>query len=120
MLGKQVDGQDSYRKATELLATALKANPRNGSRWATLAFYHAKIGDASNAQIDLKNAEAQGAKDVQSQFMMTQALALLGRNEKALKLLLSSTSSTSKMSKWNSNGPLVSHAIQQRHWTGRQ
>jgi len=78
----------SYEKASELLAAALKANPRSGERWATLAFYHAKVGDASSARLDLKNAETQGAKDVQSQFMMAQALALLGEKEEALKLLL--------------------------------
>ena len=89
MLGDRIDERKSYQKAAELLATALTANPRNGPNWATLAFYHAKIGEPADAQADIKNADTQGAKDVQSQFMITQALALLGKKEDALRLLLS-------------------------------
>jgi eukaryotic-like serine/threonine-protein kinase len=89
MLGDRLDERKSYQKAAELLATALKANPLNGPDWATLAFYHAKIGKSADAQADIKNAETQGANDVQSQFMLTQAFARLGKKEDALKLLLS-------------------------------
>jgi tetratricopeptide (TPR) repeat protein len=88
MLGDRMGERKSYQKAAELLAAALTANPRNGPRWATLAFYHAKIGASAEAEADIKNAEIQGAKDVQSQFMITQALAVLGKKEDALKLLL--------------------------------
>jgi serine/threonine protein kinase/Tfp pilus assembly protein PilF len=88
MLGDRTNERKSYQKAAELLATSLTANPRNGPGWATLAFYHAKIGESADAQTDIRNAETQGAKDVQSQFMITQALAVLGKKEDALKLLL--------------------------------
>jgi hypothetical protein len=71
-----------------LLSETLATNPRGGSSWATLAFYHAKIGDAAHAEADIKNAEAQGANNVESRFYIVQALALLGRKEDALKLLL--------------------------------
>ena len=54
----------------------------------TLAFYHAKIGDAASAATDIENAERRGAGDVESQFMKTQALALLGKKEDATRLLL--------------------------------
>ena len=87
-LGDRADARKSYQKAAELLAAALAADPRNGPGWATLAFYHAKVGATARAEADIKNAETQGAKDVQSQFMITQALAVLGKKEDALKLLL--------------------------------
>lgn len=88
MLGDRTNERKSYQKAAELLATSMSANPRNGPGWATLAFYHAKIGGSADAQTDIRNAETQGAKDVQSQFMIAQALAVLGKKEDALKLLL--------------------------------
>jgi eukaryotic-like serine/threonine-protein kinase len=89
MLGDPGQVRKNYAKATQLLAATLATNPRSGSDWATLAFYHAKIGDTVNAQADLRNAGIQGATDVESQFMVTQALALLGRKQEALNLLLS-------------------------------
>jgi len=88
MLGQPVQVKENYTKAAHLLSDALALNPRGGPLWAILAFYHAKIGDAASAETDLKNAEAQGAKDVESQFSIVQALVLLGRKEEALKLLL--------------------------------
>ena len=54
----------------------------------TLAFYEAKLGHNKEAEAALKNAETRGAADVESQFMKSQALALLGRKEDALKLVL--------------------------------
>lgn len=88
MLGQPAQVQENYVKAAHLLSEVLALNPRGGPSWAILAFYHAKIGDAVNAEKDLKTAEAQGAKDVESQFSIVQALVLLGRKEDALKLLL--------------------------------
>jgi eukaryotic-like serine/threonine-protein kinase len=80
--------KESYSTAATILSERLKANPSSGSDWMTLAFYHAKIGDAAAAQEDLKTAEARGATDLESQFTKAQALALLGEKEDALQLLL--------------------------------
>ena len=88
MLGQTSQVKKSYAKAAQLLSERLAVNPEGGSSWTTLAFYHAKIGDVANAELDLKRADAQGAKDVESQFMVVQTLALLGKKESALKLLL--------------------------------
>ncbi len=88
VLGQPALVRENYRKAAQLLSSSLAINPKGGPNWAVLAFYHAKIGDAAHAEADLKNVEAQGAKDVDSQFYVVQALALLGRNDEALKLLL--------------------------------
>jgi eukaryotic-like serine/threonine-protein kinase len=88
MLGQSALVRENYAKAAHLLSEDLHQNPRNGPTWMTLAFYHAKIGDAPSAQSDIENAERRGAGDVESQFMKVQALALLGKKEEATKLLL--------------------------------
>jgi serine/threonine protein kinase/Tfp pilus assembly protein PilF len=88
MLGQPALVRTNYVKAAHLLSEELRDNPRNGPRWMTLAFYHAKIGDAASAATDIENAERRGAGDVESQFMKVQALALLGKKEDATKLLL--------------------------------
>jgi tetratricopeptide (TPR) repeat protein len=88
MLGQPALVRENYAKAARLLADGLDDNPRNGPNWMTLAFYHAKIGDAARAAADIENAERYGAADVESQFLKVQALALLGKKEDATKLLL--------------------------------
>jgi eukaryotic-like serine/threonine-protein kinase len=88
MLNQPVLVRENYAKAARLLANDLHDNPRNGPLWMTLAFYHAKVGDAASAEQDIKNAESRGANDVESQFMKVQALALLGKKEEATELLL--------------------------------
>ena len=88
MLGETKMVTASYQKAASLLSNALHLNPLNGNDWATLAFYDAKIGNTAGVKSDIKSAEAHGAKDVDSQFLITQALAVSGKREEALKLLL--------------------------------
>ena len=88
MMGQPAQVRDSYTKAANLLAQVLKNNPRSGPSWMTLAFYHAKIGDAASAATDMATAESRGATDVESQFMKVQTLAVLGKKEDATKLLL--------------------------------
>jgi serine/threonine protein kinase/tetratricopeptide (TPR) repeat protein len=88
MLGQPALVRENYAKAAQLLSEELQNNPRSGPTWMTLAFYHAKIGDAADAATDIENAERRGASDVESQFMKVQALALLGKKEDATKLLL--------------------------------
>jgi serine/threonine protein kinase/Tfp pilus assembly protein PilF len=88
MFGQPSMVRAKYAKAAELLADNLKTYPKGGYAWMTLAFYHAKIGAVSDAQQDLRTAEAQGASDVESQFMKAQALVLLGKKDDALKLIL--------------------------------
>jgi tetratricopeptide (TPR) repeat protein len=88
MLGQTALVRENYAKAAHLLSEELQDNPRSGPTWMTLAFYHAKIGDAASAATDIENAERRGASDVESQFMKTQALVLLGKKEDATRLLL--------------------------------
>jgi len=88
MLGQPALVRENYAKAARLLSEELQDNPRSGPTWMTLAFYHAKIGDAASAASDIENAERRGAGDVESQFMKAQTLALLGKKEDATKLLL--------------------------------
>jgi eukaryotic-like serine/threonine-protein kinase len=88
MFGQPLMVRAKYAKAAELLADNLRAYPKGGYAWMTLAFYHAKIGAVADAQQDLRTAEAEGASDVESQFMKAQALVLLGKKDEALKLIL--------------------------------
>jgi tetratricopeptide (TPR) repeat protein len=88
VLGDEAKVRESYQKAAKFLGDALAANPRSGLRWMTLAFYHAKAGDAAMAAKDMVNAEKYGATDARSKFMRVQALAVLGRKQEALPLLL--------------------------------
>jgi serine/threonine protein kinase/Tfp pilus assembly protein PilF len=87
MLGNLQLELASYREAARLLSSSLQTNPENGFSWANLAFYHAKTGDPTAAEIDIRNAEAHGATDLASQFMITQALAVMGRKKEALSRL---------------------------------
>jgi serine/threonine protein kinase/Flp pilus assembly protein TadD len=86
VLGKPALVQKNYAKAAAILSDSMAINSGDGAGWATLAFYHAKIHDPADAEADM--TKAQGATDVESQFMIVQAMALLGRKEEALQLLL--------------------------------
>ncbi|MGD0628937.1 MAG: tetratricopeptide repeat protein, partial [Terracidiphilus sp.] len=88
MLGNHKLETESYRKAANLISNSLSVNPQNGYDWANLAFYHAKIGNATGVKADIRNAEMQGGQDVASRFMIAQALAVQGKKEDSLKLLL--------------------------------
>ena len=88
MLGDRARVLESYREAASLLAEALRTNPLRGSQWMTLAFYQAKLGRRDEAEAALKEAESRGATDLQSQFKKAQVLALEGRKDEALRLVL--------------------------------
>jgi tetratricopeptide (TPR) repeat protein len=88
MLGDQAKVTESYDRAAEYLADSLKTNPLRGAAWMTLAFYEAKLGRRSEAEGAMKQAEARGASDVQSQFKKAQVLALIGRKDEAVRLTL--------------------------------
>jgi tetratricopeptide (TPR) repeat protein len=88
VLGNEAKMRESYQKAAKFLGDSLTANPRVGSRWMTQAFYDAKAGNSAMAIKDMENAEKNGASDVHSKFMKVQALAVLGRKQEALPLLL--------------------------------
>jgi tetratricopeptide (TPR) repeat protein len=88
MLGLPTQVQESYARAAELLADSLETNPRRGPSWMTLAFYEAKLGRRAAAEDDIRKAEARGATDAKSQLEKAEALALLGRKEEALNLVL--------------------------------
>ena len=87
MLGDQARETESWGKAAMEMADRLKVNARSGSNWALLAFYHAKAGFRAEAGSDLK-AAAERSIDERGQFYKVQALAVLGRKEEALELLL--------------------------------
>jgi serine/threonine protein kinase/Tfp pilus assembly protein PilF len=84
--GQTALAEKNYAKAAEIRSSGLEVNPSDRAGWATLAYYHAKIHDAFHAEQDM--AKAQGANDVESQFMIAQAMAALGKKEEALQMLL--------------------------------
>jgi len=87
MLGDSKRQLDCYAKAADALSELLKVNPKPGANWATLSFYHAKLGRRSEAEADLNTAEERGL-DPKAQFTKAQTLALLGRKQEALDLVL--------------------------------
>jgi serine/threonine protein kinase/Flp pilus assembly protein TadD len=87
-LGDQARVTENYARAAELLSEVLHGNPRRGSDWMDLAFYEAKLGKRLEAESYLKNAESRGAAELYSQFKKAQVLALLGRKQEALGLVL--------------------------------
>jgi eukaryotic-like serine/threonine-protein kinase len=89
VLGDHNKMLENYDKAAGVLSERLKINPNNGPGWMTLAFYQAKLGRRAETEDDLKRAETAGAADLQSQFTKAQALAVLGRKEEAIKILVS-------------------------------
>ena len=78
---------ENYAQAALLLSNALAINSRPGANWATLAFYHAKLGQREQAEWDLGAAEERGL-DARGQFGKAQTLAVLGRKEEALQQVL--------------------------------
>jgi eukaryotic-like serine/threonine-protein kinase len=88
MLGDSARVQESYTKAAQILSESLRTNPRRGRAWMTLAFYEAKIGNRVEAEAAIRNAEEKGARDAKSQLEKAEALALLGRKDEAVELVL--------------------------------
>ncbi|MBB6146439.1 serine/threonine protein kinase [Silvibacterium bohemicum] len=88
MLGNPKEMLDCYGNAARIMNEKVRVNPSDGIDWMTLAFYNAKLGNAANAWDDLKQADTRGAADVESQFTKAQALALLGKKEESLQLVL--------------------------------
>jgi tetratricopeptide (TPR) repeat protein/tRNA A-37 threonylcarbamoyl transferase component Bud32 len=87
ILGDSKGQMESYLQAAKILAEAVRVNPKPGSDWATLAFYHAKLGRRAEAESDLKTADERGL-DPHARFTKAQALAVLGRKDEALDLIL--------------------------------
>jgi len=89
MLGDASKAEESYKTAAETLEASLAANPRPARDWLYLAFYQAKLGRRAEAESALKTAASkEEPAGVQAQLIEAQALALLGRKEEALRLVL--------------------------------
>jgi len=79
---------ENYERASEVLARRLETNPNRGYEWMTLSLYHAKTGKREQAEGDMQTAEQRGASRVDARFVKAQTLAVLGRKEEALSLVL--------------------------------
>lgn len=93
LLGDAPHVSENYQKAASLVSESLKINPKRAELWVTLAMYEAKLGHRAAAEDALHHADQLGATGMPSQFRKVQALALLGRREEALLLLLNCLSS---------------------------
>jgi tetratricopeptide (TPR) repeat protein len=87
MVGDSKKQLEGYAKAAEILSDTIRVNPKPGTNWATLSFYHAKLGRKSEAEADLNAADQRGL-DQRGQFAKAQTLAVLGRKQEALDLVL--------------------------------
>ncbi len=87
MFGDSKKQTENYAKAAEILSESLKVNPAPSANWITLAFYHAKLGRTVDSETDLKVADHRGL-DQRGQFTKAQTLAVLGRQQEALDLIL--------------------------------
>ncbi len=87
MVGDSKKQMESYAKAAEILSDTVSVNPKPGTNWATLSFYHAKLGRKNDAEADLKTADQRGL-DQRGLFTKAQTLAVLGRKQEALDLVL--------------------------------
>jgi serine/threonine protein kinase/tetratricopeptide (TPR) repeat protein len=88
MLGDNSSAVESYKMAVQTASASVQTNPRPPGNWLYLAFYQAKLGHKAEAETALRTAVAKGPAGVQAQLAEAQALALLGRKEEALRLVL--------------------------------
>jgi tetratricopeptide (TPR) repeat protein len=88
VLGDPARMDESYRKAAELLGAALRADPQSAASWMTLALYQAKLRMPADARQSMANAEARGADDLRVRFIKSQALALIGQKDEAVRLVV--------------------------------
>ena len=56
MLGQMDKARDNYAKAAALLSDSITRKPKDGASWATMAFYHPKVGDTVRAKADLEGS----------------------------------------------------------------
>lgn len=87
-LNNAAAAKNAYGKAAEIVNERLRLNPRLGPDWMVLAFYRAKSGDRSGADAALRSGTQFNATDVVSQFFKAQTLAVLGRQQEALTLVV--------------------------------
>ncbi len=86
-LGDPKKEQEALTQAATVLTESLRTNPRPAASWMSLAFYQAKTGKRPEAEQAMKMAEQRGL-DRRAQFLKAQTLAVLGRKEEAIALLL--------------------------------
>lgn len=87
-MGKPSLTKENYARAADLMAEELKTNSRQGGAWMRLAFYDAKAGRQDRVDAELQAAQERGADDVVSQFLKAQTMAVIGRKEEAVQLVL--------------------------------
>jgi tetratricopeptide (TPR) repeat protein/tRNA A-37 threonylcarbamoyl transferase component Bud32 len=89
MLGNPAGVRSNYERAADALQAVMPKSSQSAYGWATLAFYFAKTGHKEQAELALSKAGPRRSGNLGTQIMIIQAVALLGKREEALELLLS-------------------------------
>jgi tetratricopeptide (TPR) repeat protein len=86
-LGRQEQTRRAYRQAVALAEEQLKINPKSAGTVASLAVYHAKLGDFESADRFREQALALEDDDTQVLYDAAVVLALQRRRDEAVQLL---------------------------------
>jgi len=86
-LGRRDDALVSYRKAVELAEAERLVNPRDVQNLASLALFHAKVGDAAAARRAIAEAVRLGGGELSVWNRAAQVYAVLGSRDEALNAL---------------------------------
>ena len=78
---------ESYNRALGLTRQELQINPNDGSKWMLLALFQCKVGDLTEADLSLRNADLKDAIDIYSAVHKVRILELLGRRDAAISAL---------------------------------
>ncbi|HYM13616.1 MAG TPA: tetratricopeptide repeat protein, partial [Bryobacterales bacterium] len=78
---------DAFRRAVELAERQREVNPKDAQVWASLAVYHAKLGNQQKAGEEIEQALRLGPQDVSVVFKSALVYELTGRRDRALEAL---------------------------------
>jgi Flp pilus assembly protein TadD len=87
LMNRKPESEQAYRRALELAGQEMARDPRDGRTRSHLAFICARLGDASRAESEIRQAEVLAPDDAQVRFMAVATFEALRRREDSIKLL---------------------------------
>jgi Flp pilus assembly protein TadD len=87
LMNRKPESEQAYRRALELAGQEMARDPRDGRTRSHLAFICARLGDASRAESEIRQAEVLAPDDAQVRFMAVATFEALKRRDDAIKLL---------------------------------
>ena len=85
--GKKDEAANAYRRAAELAQAALAVNPKDGETLARAALYHARLGDKSQSESEIRQARAFAPANRQVLWNATLVYELARQRNQALAAL---------------------------------